>query len=93
MSISKIVRSEQFKDELKDVLAYISIDSKSRALMFRGGLQAELDKLSHFPYKFRKSIYYENSNVRDLVYKGYVIPYLITDNEIVVLGITKWRDY
>jgi len=44
------------------------------------------------PYRFRQSQYYENPNVRDLIFKGYTIPYLIdNDNEkLVVLDIFKW---
>jgi len=29
------------------------------------------------PYKHRKSIYYDDENIRDLVFKGYTIVYMI----------------
>jgi len=41
------------------------------------------------PYKFRKSIHFNDENIRDLVFKGYTVPYLVDDEVIVVLGIVK----
>lgn len=47
--------------------------------------------LSFMPYKNRKSLSFDNKNIRDLIFKGYIIPYLIdkSKNEIVILGIYK----
>ena len=47
------------------------------------------------PYKFRKSIYFEDDNIRDYIYKGYVIPYLIDTEEdkIILLGMVKYREH
>ncbi|EKB9565595.1 type II toxin-antitoxin system RelE/ParE family toxin, partial [Campylobacter jejuni] len=47
--------------------------------------------LSFMPYKNRKSLSFDNENIRDLIFKAYVIPYLIdkSKNEIVILGIYK----
>ncbi|EAJ4425079.1 TPA: type II toxin-antitoxin system RelE/ParE family toxin, partial [Campylobacter jejuni] len=41
--------------------------------------------------KNRKSLSFDNENIRDLIFKGYIIPYLIdkSKNEIVILGIYK----
>lgn len=46
------------------------------------------------PYKYRKSFYYDDINVRDMIFKGYTIPYLIDEknNKIVLLDIFKWID-
>lgn len=43
------------------------------------------------PYKYRKSVYFDDENVRDFVFKGFVVPYFINEkaNEVVVLGICK----
>ncbi len=44
------------------------------------------------PYKYRESFYYVNQNIRDMVFKGYTVPYLIDNdnNQIVILDIFKW---
>lgn len=43
------------------------------------------------PLKYRKSIYFDDENIRDLVYLGYVVPYKIEKDKIVIIGITKYR--
>lgn len=43
------------------------------------------------PYKFRQSKCFNDENIRDFIFKGYVIPYLIDkeNNKIVILAIFK----
>jgi hypothetical protein len=43
------------------------------------------------PFKFRKSLYHIDENIRDLIYKGYCIPYLVEDKKIVILNIFKYN--
>ncbi|EGR7920127.1 type II toxin-antitoxin system RelE/ParE family toxin, partial [Campylobacter jejuni] len=42
-------------------------------------------------YKFRKSLAFDDENVRDFIFKGYVIPYKIDKEKdlIIILGIYK----
>jgi hypothetical protein len=37
---------------------------------------------------------YDNENIRDLIFKGYTIPYMVDseNNKIIILDIFKWRD-
>jgi len=46
------------------------------------------------PYKFRKSFYFDNEEIRDMIFKGYVIPYKIDKNrnEIIIIGIKKYQE-
>ena len=44
------------------------------------------------PYKYRKSIYYNDYSIRDLIYKGYIITYKIETDKILILEIIKNRD-
>jgi len=48
--------------------------------------------LDTFPYKYRQSYYYNDPQIRDLIFKGYTIPYLIDEKRdvIVILDIFKW---
>ncbi len=63
-------------------MEFIAKDSVGRALDFNDELNEKLEKLSDFPYKYRQSIYFENEDIRDYIFKGYVIPYFInTTNE------------
>jgi len=45
------------------------------------------------PYSNRKSMFFNNENIRDLVFKGYVIVYKIDEQEeeIVVFGFYKYQ--
>ncbi|MDF1874628.1 hypothetical protein JHD48_02640 [Sulfurimonas sp. SAG-AH-194-I05] len=40
----------------------------------------------------RPSIYFEDANYRDLIFKGYTVIYKVEDEEIKVLDIFKWQD-
>jgi toxin ParE1/3/4 len=85
----KIIRSERFKEELKLVLTFISKDKKSAAKAFAKTLKDEINTLADNPKQFRKSIHFEDDNIRDMIFKGYVIPYIIDEKEILLLGIVK----
>lgn len=44
-----------------------------------------LEKIYPMPLKCRKSIYFDDDNIRDLIFKGYVIPYKVdkTKNKLL----------
>lgn len=75
-----------------DIWDFISHDSLNRANLFKSKLKNKIQNLPNYPYKFRKSYYYDDEHIRDLVFKGYTIPYLIDNknNVIVILDIFKW---
>jgi len=61
---------------------------------FRSQLKVKIETIPNFPHKSRKSFYYEDDNIRDYIFKGYTIPYLIDDdkNQILILDIFKWTN-
>lgn len=87
----KVARSSTFKTQLKEILYHIAQDSPGNAKAFNRGISDTLLSLPNMPYKYRQSIYFDDQNIRDCIYKGYVIPYLIEENLITVIGIVKWR--
>jgi len=86
-----VEKGESFERELDAILDYIAEDSLNRAIAFVDTLEEKLDELSHMPYKFRHSIYFNDENIRDFIFKGYVTPYLIDEKnrKIILLGIVK----
>ncbi len=90
----RIITKPLFKSGLKDILTYIGYDSKVRAKQFNKNLFVGINSLDNFPYKFRQSIHFNDENIRDYVFKGYTIPYLIDEENdmIVILDIFKWID-
>jgi hypothetical protein len=88
----QIIKDKIFVQNLKEVLKFISLDSKNKAHHFNNQLFDIINNLSNMPFKFRKSYYYNDDNIRDLIFKGYTIPYLINQNsnQIIILDIFKW---
>ena len=87
----KILFDCSFTKALDDILDYIAKDSINRSIEFNEDLHEQFKKIPDMPYKCRKSIYYENENIRDLIFKGYTITYFIDKNSIVILGILKHK--
>jgi len=76
-----IVESKQFKDELKAIAYYIRSDNVSASIAFVQSLKKRIKLLVDSPYQYRKSIYFNHDNIRDMVYKGYTIVYEINSEE------------
>ncbi|MBD3842755.1 MAG: type II toxin-antitoxin system RelE/ParE family toxin [Campylobacterales bacterium] len=57
-------------------------------------MEKAINNIPNFPYKSRKSFYHDDDNVRDYIFKGYTVPYLIDTkkDQIVLLDIFKWLD-
>lgn len=87
----KVIKSQDYLDSLKSVLLFISKDKKSAAINFNSELNKKIQTLKDFPYKFTKSKYFDQENIRDLIHKGYTVPYLIEEKQIIIIGITKYR--
>ena len=88
----QIVYKKEFSQSLDATLDYIAIDSLNKALNFNRQLQKVINNIPNMPYKYRKSFYYDDENIRDMVFKGYTIPYLVDEDKdlIVLLDIFKW---
>lgn len=88
----QITEKNSFTETLDNILRYIAKDSLNRAFDFNDQLEEKIDNIPYMPYKYRKSIYHNNENIRDMIFKGYTISYLIDkeNNQIILLDIIKW---
>ena len=91
----QIVKTSRYLDELEVVLDFIAKDSLIRALEFSDRLNEKIFDLDNMPYRNRKSVKSDDSNVRDLIFHGYVVPYRINIDkgriEIVgIYGANEW---
>ena len=68
-----VQESVKFKKNLTNILIYISRDKKIAAVNFKNNLKKLIQNLKFMPYKYRKSYFYDDENIRDLIFKGYVI--------------------
>ena len=73
----KINRSARYIKELFKTLEYIAKDKISASEKFNIELDELINNLPSFPYKYRKSIYFNDKNIRDMIFKGYTIVYRI----------------
>ena len=90
----KIVRSKKYTKSLQEALKFISLDSGQRALNFKHELDEQVNNLDYMPFKFRQSIYFEDKNIRDLIFKGYTIVYKIDEEKkiITIVGIRNTQE-
>jgi len=88
----RIKLEDSFSIRFERQLRFIADDSPARAKQFKAQVVTELKSLTHSPLRCRKSIYFEDENIRDMIYKGYTITYRITAEEIQVIGFTKYQN-
>jgi plasmid stabilization system protein ParE len=87
----KILFKESFLKRLENQIEYISLDSPKRARKFKDDLLNRIKEIPQNPYKYRKSIYFENLDIRDLIFKGYTVVFRINENQIEVFGFVKYQ--
>jgi len=85
----KIIRSRKYQIRLLMILEYIAKDKATASRAFQKELDKSIKNIPNFPYKHRESIYFDEKNIRDLVYKKYTIVYEINveTNSIEILDI------
>jgi len=88
-----IIKTRDYQESLKEILTYIASDKKSAAIHFNKELNRKIKDLKKFPFMHRVSIYFDDVYIRDMIFKGYVIPYEVDtqNNVITIIGITKYR--
>ena len=91
----KIKLSSKFRNKLERQVRYIAKDKPGAARKFKTDLLTEIRKISDHPYSFRQSIYFENENIREMIYKGYVIIFRIDSEKkiIFIFALLKYEDF
>ncbi|WP_442765587.1 type II toxin-antitoxin system RelE/ParE family toxin [Sulfurospirillum cavolei] len=84
---------ESFVKRFEAQLRFIANDSPQNAQKFKNELLKQIASLTLHPLKCRKSIYFDDESIRDLVYKGYTIVYLIDEDKIEIFGLTKYQEH
>lgn len=87
----KILYKDTFIDRLANQIEYIASDSPGRARKFKNELLKCIREIPENPYKHRKSIYFNDNNIRDLIFKGYTIVFRISHDQIEVFGFVKYQ--
>lgn len=80
--------SQRFVAELKKITEHIAKDKPQSARAFKDALLAKIKGIPAMPYSYRQSPIADDECVRELIFKGFVVVFVISDS-IDVLGIYK----
>ena len=85
----KVIHLPRFDDELEVIINFIAEDSLNRAIDFLDDLTEKILDIPEYPYSYRKRKNSKYTETRELIYKGYCVPFLIDEENdaIVILGI------
>lgn len=82
----KIVETSRYKNELREIALYIKKDKKSASIKFVKEQKELIKSIVNSPFKYRKSIYFDDENIRDMTFYGYTIIYKIDKkNQIIII--------
>ena len=85
---------KSFGDKLNDQVDYIAQDKPGAARKFKSEILKRIKEIPKMPYACRKSIFFDRKDIRDLVFKGYIIVYKVDDDDeiITAFGFTKYKN-
>ncbi|POY39542.1 type II toxin-antitoxin system RelE/ParE family toxin [Flavobacterium alvei] len=83
----------EFNYDLKDIVDFISKDKPVAARKFKIELIKKIQKDLKQPFLFKKSIYFEDENIRDYVFKGYTVVFKVENDleTVLVVAILKHK--
>ncbi|PAF41280.1 type II toxin-antitoxin system RelE/ParE family toxin [Helicobacter sp. 11S02629-2] len=81
----RVKHTRQFKRELRVIYKHIYLSSPQNARNITKEIELKTKKIATSPFIGRPAHY--DKNIRELIYKGYCIPYAIKGEIITVLGI------
>lgn len=89
----KIKITKKFRDKLNKQVDYIAKDKPSAARKFKNDILIEIKGISNMPYSNRKSIFFDNNEIREFIYKGYIIVYKVdkANKSIDIFGFIKYE--
>ena len=85
----KIIYNPIFENELIHIVNYIAEDKPSASTNFALELEKLILDIPLFPFKCKPSIYFNDKNVRDMIYKKHTIVYEVNldKNTVEILKI------
>ena len=89
----KIEFLPSFVNRLEGFVEVIAEDKPTAARKFHKDVINSCKEIQNFPHKHRKSIYFNDENIRDLVYKGFVIIYKLDEESIRVFAFINRNEF
>jgi len=88
----RIIYKDSFVHRLENQLEHIAKDNPGAAGKFKRDLMARIKDIPRNPLKYRKSIYFDNKTIRDLIFKTYTVVFRINKNSIEVFGFVGYQE-
>ena len=85
-----ILTSELYEEQLKGIFELLAKDDFKMAKNFKMYLDTIIINIATKEKKYKKSIYFDDENIKDIEYQGCVIPFLVDKSNscYIILGIT-----
>ena len=89
--IMKILCTQSFEEQLKDLLLEFVTEDFTACKNFKMYLDTIILNMPTKVQKFKKSIYFDDDNIKDIEHQGLVIPFYIDEKTetYLILGIVK----
>ena len=86
-----ILTSKLYEKQLKEILELLVKDDYSLAKNFKMYLDTIILNMPSKEKKYKKSIYFDDENIKDIEFKGCRIVFYVnkSNNNYIILGITK----
>ncbi|MBC8237048.1 MAG: hypothetical protein H8E76_02345 [Helicobacteraceae bacterium] len=86
-----VLSSDLYKEQLREILEPLKKQSESDMKSFELYLDTIILNMHTKVKKYKKSIYFDNENIKDIQNQGYTIPFYIDEkkNIYILLGIVK----
>ena len=88
----RIIFKDTFIYRLENQLEFIARNNPANARRFKNELVNQIKAIPSNPRKHRKSIWYDNEDILDLIFKGYTIVFRINNDAIEIFGFVKFQN-
>ena len=87
----RIIYKDTFILRWENQLYFIGLNNKVNSRKFKNELFRLIKATPSNPRKHRKSVWYDDEDIRDLIFKGYTIVYRINKTTIEIFGFVKYQ--
>ena len=88
----KISFKDTFIYRLENQLEFIVRNNPANSRKFKNELFNLIKAIPSNPRKHRKSIWYDDEDIRDVIFKGYTVVFRINKETIEVFGFVKYQE-
>jgi len=90
----KVKISRDFLHQLNAQTEFIAQDKPKAARKFKNDFLNRLRKIGAYPFSSRRSIYFDEDQIREVVFKGYKIIYRVDEikSETEVFGLIRSQE-